>query len=326
MLLKQPVDITVAIDGTGGDRGSRAIVGAVRFALTLYPGLKLIIFGPSSLQEDLIKEKVDDKRYEFVNAPQGIPQDEDPRRVLKFRLRSAMALAIEAVKEGKAQAVVSGGGTGPLVTLSRHILGSLPGLRPALCARMPAGANKFSLMLDLGANARAQAQDLYGFAKLGSAACECLIGVENPRVAVLNVGTEQGKGPALIREARDLIGSNRNLNSEGFIEANHIFKGDVDVIVTDGFTGNIALKAAEGVAGIYSQVTGIKKFFSKLSHPEWLLPWQYNGSVLLGVNGIVIKSHASAGEEAMAIAMVEAAKAVEANLFESMKTSIYLKD
>lgn len=325
MFLKNSEPITVALDGTGGDRGSEGIVGAVRFAFAMYPALKLIIYGPSSLQDALIKSHADAERYDFVLAPQAIPQDEEPRRVLKYHSRSAMAQALQAVKDGRAHAMISGGGTGPLVALSRHILGITGHVRPALCARMPAGPGRFAMMLDLGANATATASDLYGFARLGAAASEYVIEISSPRLALLNIGTEQGKGPEVIRKARDLIGSDPRLNFMGFIEPNRIFSGDADIIVTDGFTGNIALKAAEGVAGIYTSVSGVKRFFSRFSHPDWLIPWQYNGSLLLGVKGIVIKSHGAAGNEAMAIAMVEAARAASCNLGVMLSSSPLIK-
>ena len=136
-------EIVVAIDGTGGDRGFLPVVNAVRFALALYPSLKLIIFGPSDLSSSLAKADVDAKRYEFRLAPQNIPQDEDPKEVLAGYRKSAMRLAVEAVKNGEAQAVVSGGGTGPFVVLCRHILGTIGRVRPALCARMPSGPVRF---------------------------------------------------------------------------------------------------------------------------------------------------------------------------------------
>lgn len=315
-------EIVVAIDGTGGDRGFLPVVNAVRFALALYPSLKLIIFGPSDLSSALAKASVDAKRYEFRLASQNIPQDEDPKEVLAGYRKSAMRLAVEAVKNGEAHAVVSGGGTGPFVVLCRHILGTIGRVRPALCARMPSGPNHFTLMLDLGANASSSAEDLYDFAILGNAAAKLYQGISDPRIAVLNVGTEAGKGNRLIQEAKELIRADHNLLFEGFVEANRIFCGDCDVIVTDGFTGNVALKAAEGVASIFAKSSGIKRFFAKLACPDWLTPWQYNGSLLLGVNGIAVKSHASAGDEALAVAMVEAAKAAQCDLYELMKEEL----
>lgn len=314
----QQQEITVAVDGTGGDRGTANIVNAVRFALALYPKLKLIVFGPSNLEEDLARGRLDMKRVQFVNAAQCIPQDAPVKDVLERYSRSSMRLAVQAVKDGEAQAVVSAGGTGPLVILSRHILGEVSSLRPALCARMPSGPGRFTLMLDLGANAQSTPSDLYDFARLGQAAARINLGIGSPRIRLLNVGTEAGKGSHLVQQARELMEQDKDLGFEGFIEANRIFAGDCDVIVTDGFTGNVALKAAEGVASIFARAPGIKRFFAKLARPEWLLPWQYNGSVLLGVNGVVVKSHASAGDEAMAVAMVEAAKCVQAGLTEAL--------
>lgn len=307
--------IIVAVDGTGGDsRSTQGIVGAALFALTLYPNLKLIIFGTDKLETDLKKANLPGNRWEFRSAPLIIPQDETPRNVLEGYTNAAMRQAVECVRNKEADAVVSSGGTGPLVTLSRHILGTVGRIRPALCAKMPSGPGRFSLMLDLGANSSCHSSDLYDFALLGRAAAKISLNIEEPRISVLNVGSEQGKGNAIVREARDLIKNNKNLYCEGFIEANRIFTGDTDVIVTDGFTGNVALKAAEGVARIFGHGSGLRRFFARLARPEWLMPWQYNGSLLLGVKGVVVKGHASAAEQSVAVAMVEAARAAQINL------------
>ncbi len=315
--------IIVAVDGTGGDKSdANGIAGATLFALTLYPHLKLIIFGSDRLENDLKKARLPDGRWEFRLAPLTIPQDEIPKKVLDGYSNAAMRKAIECVKNKEADAMVSSGGTGPLVTLARHILGTTQKVRPALCAKMPSGPGRFSLMLDLGANSSCKATDLYDFARLGSAAAKVSLGIEEPRISVLNVGSEQGKGNPVVREARDLIKANNSLYCEGFIEANRIFTGDTDVIITDGFTGNVALKAAEGVARIFGHGSGLRKFFARLARPEWLMPWQYNGSILLGVNGVVVKGHASAAEHAIAVAMVEAARAAQMDLATAVEAEL----
>ncbi|SFS51192.1 phosphate:acyl-[acyl carrier protein] acyltransferase [Succinivibrio dextrinosolvens] len=315
--------ITVALDGTGGDNvDAKTVASAVRFALVLYPNIRIKVYGSQKLKVALAFEKIDSSRYEFIDAPECIPQDEDPRAVLEGYRTSAMRRVIEAVKDKEADVAVSSGGTGPLVSLSRHILGTIGGLRPALCAKIPAGPAKYSLMLDLGANASSNAKDLHDFAILGQTAYQCFYNVSKPRVCVLNVGSERNKGSALVKEARDLIEQDHSLNCYGFVEADKLFTDDADVIVTDGFTGNVALKAAEGVASAFLNAQGMKKFFSKLARPEWLQPWQYNGSVLLGVDGLVIKSHASAGKEAVAVALVEAAKTAQLNLVETIKKQV----
>ena len=177
-------------------------------------------------------------------------------------------------------------------------------------------------MLDLGANALSTSKDLLSFAKLGHCAYKALYDVATPRVSILNVGQERNKGNALVKEARDLIEKVDQINCCGFVEADKLFYDATDVIVTDGFTGNVALKAAEGVAKAFLNASGIKKFFSKLSRPEWLIPWQYNGSLLLGVKGLVIKSHASAGKEAIAVALVQAAKHASLNIVENIESEL----
>ena len=331
---------TVALDGTGGDHlDTRPVVDAVRFALAMYPSLYLIVFGSSQLELDLTKAGVNKKRFEFRLAQQSIPQDEPPRSVLTNFRHSAMVQALECVKSGQAQAMLSSGGTGPLVCLARHILGvqhlsatkvklkeklGVPGrggaVRPCFAARIPVGPQRFALMLDLGANATCTPSDLFDFACLGHACAELSLERPHPRLAVLNVGVELGKGNALVQRTKELL--EQDLQFTGFIEANRIFNDDADVIVTDGFTGNVALKAAEGVANLYANSAGMKKIFAKMARPDWLLPWQYNGSVLLGVNGIVVKSHAAAGKEALAVAMVEAARAAQSNLASKMQEAL----
>lgn len=319
--------ITVALDGTGGDCAClNGFAKAVEFALTLYPHMKIIVFGPNTLQDSLSKIRCDQDRVSFVEAPMSIPQDEDPRAVLVGFKQSAMRLCLEAVKQGKADAMVSAGGTGPLVVLSRHILGTFVNIHPALCSRLPAGGNKrYALMLDMGANAHSNAKDLYDFARLGTAAAKILLDNPHPHTAVLNIGTEEEKGNLQVRQARDLIKADELLWSDGFLEPNRIFCGDVDVIVTDGFTGNVALKAAEGVARIFTHGSFLKKMLAKMSWPSWLIPWQYNGSLLLGVDGVVVKSHADAPEQALAVAIVEAARAVKLQLLKKMKADTLLQ-
>ncbi len=320
--MKKQKEVVVALDGSGNEKGNAAVVSAVNFALTMYPSLRLLIFGSSSLLDDLKRQNIDPKRYEFHLAQQTIPQDESPRAVIKGYPRAAMRYALEAVRDGEAQSAISGGGTGPLVALSRHILGTIGNYRPALAARIPVSTGKFALMLDLGANSAYKAQDLCDFACLGQAMARLSLNIEEPRIALLNIGIEEHKGPAILQEARSLIKADRSLYYVGFLEANRIFCGDADVIVTDGFTGNIALKAAEGVATLLGRGAGVKRFFARMARPEWLMPWQYNGSLLLGVNGTVVKSHNSAGNEAMAVAMVEAAKAALADFGSELASSL----
>ncbi len=320
-------NVTVALDGNGGDRDALSgIARAVRFAMTLYPDMRLIAFGARQLEEDLARAQVLGPRCEYRFAPLQIPQDEPPRNVLCGYSQSSMRKAIQCVKDGEAQAVISAGGTGPLVVLSRHILGTIGRMRPALCAKIPSGSGRFSLMLDLGANSRCAPSDLCDFARLGTAAGRLILGVSEPSCAILNIGSELGKGNELVQKARVLISARKKLHCNGFIEANQLFSGNSDIIVTDGFTGNIALKAAEGVVKVFFRERGIKRYFAKLACPEWLMPWQYNGSLLLGVRGNVVKSHASAKQEALAVAIVEAAKAVKAGLCDAMLEDPLLND
>ena len=177
-------------------------------------------------------------------------------------------------------------------------------------------------MLDLGANAVCNAKDLHSFARLGHAAYKSIYNENSPRVSILNVGTERNKGNAVVRGARDLIEQDKMLNAYGFVEGDRLFTSDADVIVTEGFTGNVALKAAEGVAKLFLDRSGIKGVFSKLARPDWLIPWQYNGSVLLGVQGLVIKGHGSAGADAVGVALHEAYNYASMNLINSIKKEL----
>ncbi|MCR5537355.1 MAG: hypothetical protein K6F05_08120 [Succinivibrio sp.] len=307
--------VTVALDGMGGDsHDPQEVVRALRFAFNLKPSLHVRVFGSAALQQALSAERFDRERISFVEAPENIPQDASPKTVLRNYQNSALAQAIEAVRAGDAQAVVSSGGTGPLVTLARHHLGCIGNMRPALAAKIPGGTTRFSLMLDLGANASCSASDLYDFARLAHCTLNLAWGIPSPRLCVLNVGSEQEKGNKLVKSARDLILADQRLNCGGFVEANRLFCGDADVILSDGFTGNVALKAAEGVAHLFAHQQGLKRFFALLAKPEWLQPWHYNGSILLGVRGNVLKSHASATSAALGVAIVEASKVAELDL------------
>ena len=244
----------VALDGTGGDhRDTRAVVDAVRFAMAMYPQLDLIIFGSSQLEQDLLKAGIKKERYEFRLAQQTIPQDEPPRLVLKNYQHAAMVQALACVRDGEADSMISSGGTGPLVTLARHMLGVQhlgpkrtalkariaqelgyspaqvraagetggregSAVRPCFAARIPVGSNRFALMLDLGANASCQPWDLYDFACLGHACARISLEIDSPRISLLNVGTELGKGNRFVHQARDFMAADRSLQFTGFIE------------------------------------------------------------------------------------------------------------
>ena len=296
--------VTIALDGNGGDAGYQAIARAAEEVLATLPGVSLTVFGDPDMAALLHRPHLS-ARLRLVPCRQNIPQDAPISAVLRRYRHSSMYLALCALRSREAQAVVSCGGTGPLVALSRHLLGTC-GLRPALCARLPAGPDSFTLMLDMGANAAVSSRDLLDFALMGAAAASLTMQVERPRVSLLNVGTEEHKGSPLVREARDLITA-AAVNYAGFIEARDLFSGCTEVIVTDGFSGNIALKAAEGVVTAYARGHGLRQCFARLAMPRWLLPWRHNGSLLLGVDGVVVKSHAAAPVHGIAAAVKAAA-------------------
>lgn len=314
-----PGRVTIALDGNGGDGGYQAIARAVSEVLTARPDVCLTVFGDPAMAA-LLRGQEHLPRLRLVPCRQNIPQDAPIGAVLRRYRQSSMYLALCALRSHEVQAVVSCGGTGPLVTLSRHLLGTC-GLRPALCARLPAGPRRYTLMLDMGANSAVSSRDLLDFARLGAAAAALTMEAAQPRVSLLNVGTEEHKGSPLVREARALITSSA-INYAGFIEARDLFSGCTEVIVTDGFSGNIALKAAEGVVAAYAGGRGLRQCCARLAMPRWLLPWRHNGSLLLGVDGIVVKSHAAAPVHGIAAAVRAAAAFAASGFQERLRRSL----
>ena len=312
----------------GGDFGPHCIVPASLGCLAQIPSLHLALVGQSSLLENLIARQpgVDRSRLQIVHASEVIAMSDRPAQALRGKPDSSMRVALELVRQERAQACVSAGNTGALMALSRHVLKTLPGIdRPAMMAALPTRAGSCHL-LDLGANVDCSAEHLYQFAVMGSVAVEAL-GVPNPRVALLNVGTEEVKGNQQVKLAANLLRGAQGLNFIGYIEGDGVYRGDADVVVCDGFVGNILLKSSEGLAemvaeklrnqfsrGLARRLLGAMAMPLLRSLREELKPATHNGASFLGLQGIVVKSHGGAGEDAFQSAIRRALVEVRENL------------
>ena len=320
--------VTIALDAMGGDRGPAAVVAAALATLEKDDTVCLVLVGlPDVLEE--AKRKAGDRygnRLACKVATEVIGMDEPPGDALRRKKDSSMRVAIELVKCGEADACVSSGNTGALMATARYVLKMLPGIdRPAILAAVP-GLKGPTYMLDLGANVGCTAQQLLQFALMGSVVAGDMLEIARPRVGLLNIGLEDIKGNETVREAGELLAKS-GLNYVGFVEGDGIFHANVDVVVSDGFVGNVALKTMEGVARLISSFLKEEFRRSLLRGMQGLVaqsalealrgrvdPRRYNGASLVGLNGIVLKSHGSADqfafENAVNAAIVEARKGV----------------
>ncbi|MDH1307873.1 phosphate acyltransferase PlsX [Pseudomonas fulva] len=318
----------IAIDAMGGDFGPRSIVQASIACLSATPSLHLTLVGQPSLLEELASgySAADRARLHILGAAEVIGMDERPSQALRGKPDSSMRVALELVRDGKAQACVSAGNTGALMALSRGVLKTLPGIdRPAMVAAIPTRTG-YCQLLDLGANVDCTAEQLYQFAVMGSVAAQSL-GVQRPRVALLNVGTEDIKGNQQVRLAANLLQGARGLNYVGFIEGDGLYEGAADVVVCDGFVGNILLKSSEGLAtmiaqrieqafrrGLLSRLAGAVAMPLLKRVQADLAPARHNGASFLGLQGIVVKSHGAAGVEGFQSAIQRALIEIQENL------------
>ncbi|TCP96029.1 phosphate:acyl-[acyl carrier protein] acyltransferase [Cricetibacter osteomyelitidis] len=321
--------LTLALDVMGGDIGPRITIPASIKALESDPMLSFLLFGDSRqilpLLENIPAQLKD--RLTVCHCSRVIENEQSLTYALRHSKGTSMRLAIEAVQKGEAQGCVSAGNTGALMGLAKVILQPLKGIaRPALLSIIPTINGKKSVMLDLGANIECSAEHLYQFALMGAIFTEHTLGLIYPRVALLNIGIEEIKGYKSIREAAEIIKKDTALNYTGFIEGNMLLNGQADVIVSDGFIGNIALKTMEGTAknlvallsgGSHSHVRRyfksimqflFKRFFKQsYERISRMNPEQYNGASLIGLTAVVVKSHGSATENAFYYAIKDAA-------------------
>ena len=328
--------VTVALDAMGGDIGPGTVVPAALAALREHQDLNIILVGDESvLEKSLARHKaaVSD-RLNIRHASQVVEMDDLPSTALRNKKDSSMRVAINLVKQGDAAACVSAGNTGALMATARFVLKMLPGIdRPAICTALPSMTGH-TWMLDLGANVDVGAESLLQFAVMGSVIASAVDGNENPRIGLLNIGEEEIKGNEQVKEAGQLLGSS-HLNYGGYAEGDDIYKGGFDVVVCDGFVGNVSLKTTEGVAKMIAQF--IREEFSRnlLTRLAALItmpvlrafrnridPRRYNGASLLGLRGIVIKSHGSADDLAFANAIKVAVLAVRESVPERISNQL----
>ncbi|RMA81085.1 phosphate acyltransferase PlsX [Umboniibacter marinipuniceus] len=323
----------LAIDVMSGDFGPRTSVPACMMALEHFPFLTLDLVGdPQAIQA--YTSSLYHHRFRIVSAATTITQSASIGEALRGAVGSSMRVALEQVSSGLADGAVSAGNTGALVALSCKLIGCLEGIkRPAICAQLPRKDGCFFL-LDCGANLTVSADQLHEFAVMGDALARGVGSVKTPRVALLNVGSEESKGNPVVRGAADKIGANKSICFDGFIEGHELFDSSVDVIVCDGFVGNVALKTTEGLAlHLRDRVSmsvsrGWRRLFTPLTKlllrkaVNWLNPRRYNGASLLGLSKVVVKSHGSANVEAFYAAIDCAIREVNAKLPQQIESQI----
>lgn len=308
---------TIAVDAMGGDHGSAVCVPAAVDVLSHERDMKIVLVGqPDQIQQYLPKSHAFGERLSIQAASQVVAMNERPQEALRKKKDSSMRIAIETVKSGVADACVSAGNTGALMATARFVLKTIDGIdRPAILSRIPS-ARGYTHMLDLGANAECTAEHLLQFAMMGSVVAQDVFGLSKPRVGILNIGEEDIKGNGVVQEAGKLLAAAGSLNYIGFVEGDDIFSGDVDVVVTDGFTGNVALKTMEGLAHmlaarIKAEFTrnAVRKLGALAAFPALkslragLDTRAHNGASMVGLKGIVVKSHGSADALAFANAI-----------------------
>ncbi len=323
----------IAIDAMGGDEGVRVMVAGAALARHRHEGFQFLFVGDETKIGLALKEHPNlEAASEILHADDVVSTDEKPSQALRSSKKTSMGLAVNAVKAGDVSAAVSAGNTGALMAISKLALRTMPGIhRPALAALLPTMKESDVVMLDLGANTECDSRNLVQFAVMGAAYSRIMHGFDKPSVGLLNIGTEEAKGTGTIQDAAQILREAKDLPLDfvGFTEADKVSTGNVDVFVTDGFSGNVALKALEGTARFVTDL--LKNAFlsslrSKLgfliSRPatemlrNHLNPNNHNGAVFLGLNGVVVKSHGSADEKGVANAVEVAARLVEDSILE----------
>ncbi len=320
--------VTIALDAMGGDHGPSVVVPAAIEALRRYPRLRLILVGLDEAVQGELKahNSALSERLLLRAATQVVSMCEPPSQALRGKKDSSMRVAINLVKEGEAMACVSAGNTGALMATARFVLKTLPGIdRPAILSKLPT-MNGHTHVLDLGANVDSSAEHLYQFAVMGSVLVSAVDSKPAPTVGLLNIGEEEIKGNEQVKEAAKLL-QGSGLNYTGFVEGDDIYKGSVDVVVCDGFVGNVALKTSEGLAKMVSHYIRqefkrnlLTKLAALVAMPVLkafrarIDPRNYNGASLVGLRGIVIKSHGSADVHSFVTAIGEALVEVKKNV------------
>lgn len=330
---------TIALDAMGGDHGPSVVVPAALEILKQHDDVHLILVGQEDKLQPFLQQHQDvlaSGRLSIQHASEVVAMDESPAVAMRTKKDSSMRVALNLIKEEKAQACVSAGNTGALMATARFVLKTLPGIdRPALATSFPTHLGKETRVLDLGANVDSTPESLYQFAVMGSILSSAIDKVASPRVALLNIGEEEIKGNELVKRAAEIFSKSTAINYVGYIEADKIFSDLTDVIICDGFVGNVVLKTIEGVLKLVADLAReefLKNIGTKIliapARPlikrmvKRVDPEAHNGAALLGLNGIVIKSHGGATVKGFAHAIKEAIAEIDTNIQQLVKEKV----
>jgi glycerol-3-phosphate acyltransferase PlsX len=327
----------------GGDFGPCVVVPAALDAIAQYPHLKILLVGDEAKLLPLLKSQApyDQSRLSVHHASEQVLMDESPSMALRNKKDSSMRVAINLVQTGAAAACVSAGNTGALMAIARFVLKTLPGIdRPAIVYPIPVRVDLADMgrmrMLDLGAKVDCQGEHLFQFAVMGSVLAAAIDNIERPRVALLNIGSEEIKGSEAVKQAALLL-AQTDLNYIGFVEGTDIYQGKADVVVCDGFVGNVALKTSEGIAKML--ISSLRREFTRNFYTKFVAflalpilrsirkrfdPGEYNGATFLGLNGVVVKSHGNAPRHSFKKAIIEAMLEAEKNIPERIRSEVEL--
>lgn len=326
----------IAIDAMGGDLGPEEVVKGVASSVCAERYFR--IYGDSRVLCQLVETYIGKSDYvEVVHADSFVAADSSVLSSLKKAKTSSMGMVINAVRDGAADVAISAGNTGILMSLSKVVLNTMSGIdRPALATAVP-GKNGRSVVLDLGANAECSVRNLVEFAVMGEALARSLFNKENPSIAILNIGSEAGKGSHLIKDAAAIV-ANMFSSYVGYVEADKIINGDVDVVVADGFSGNVALKAMEGAArfvlnefksmfmtGVISKIAAVLLMKKIKNMAQQYNPQKHNGAILLGLNGLVVKAHGNSNAVGFEAAIKFASDVLSDNIFERIRNLLETK-
>ena len=329
--------VKIAVDAMGGENAPRKIIKGINISLKKNRENYFYLFGNKDLINDEINnDKLLRANSEIIDTKNVISDNESPLAAAKKGKESSMWKAIEFMKNKNADITLSAGNTGAMLVISRLLLNTIPGIsKPALAGLWP-NKNNMNVVLDLGANIECDEKNLCDFSSMGAALFKSLFLNEKPRVALLNVGLEENKGNEILKKAFSIMKKNniKNFDFVGYIEGNHIMDGNVDVVITDGFTGNVALKTAEGTANfitnnlkkslnklsILFSYASLKKFKSKLD------PRKYNGAIFLGLESPLVKSHGSTDSVGFANSIKVCGQVIKANLIEKIKSNLITID
>lgn len=329
-------NLVISVDAMGGDNSPRVVIEGINIAAKRNADLRFLLFGDEALIMPLLQQypKVA-KVSKVIHTSERVKNEDKPSQVIRNR-NTSMYMAIDAVRSGRAQAIVSAGNTGALMAISKMVLKTIRGIhRPAICTIMPHLDGKY-VMLDLGANTECDAINLAEFAIMGNIFAKHALDVKTPRVALLNIGAEEMKGKEEIRQALKVLKNPQlDINCTGYIEPHEIANGAADVVVADGFTGNVALKATEGTARLVVRLIkrAVKRsIFAKIGLPfmigvirkikKSMDPRAYNGAMLIGLNGLSVKSHGGTDGVGYAVAIDNAAKLVRQNFVATIRQEV----